>query len=154
MEFPHVLNNFNLLQCELMVAVGYLGLLGSYASSCLLPVDVADQRTSSPGLMLWLVVLSSHDGTCGGRRSLLLFRSDVSSALGCYAILYYFVRCETGMYQSMMYRHSSPDMVATSDVGWMASSALFLVAGWLSCLFSFINILPSCFSLCSYVFFF
>ena len=26
-------------------------------------------------------MLSSRDGTCGGRRSLLLFRSDLSSAL-------------------------------------------------------------------------
>ena len=30
--------------------------------------------------MLGLSVLSSHDGTCGGRRS-LLFRSDIFSAL-------------------------------------------------------------------------
>ena len=30
--------------------------------------------------MLGLLVLSSHDGTCGGRRSLLL-RGDLSSAL-------------------------------------------------------------------------
>ena len=59
---------------------GYLGLPGSYASSCVLPINVAGQRRSSPGLMLGLLVLSSHDGTCGGRRS-LLFRSDLSSAL-------------------------------------------------------------------------
>ena len=60
--------------------MGHLGLPGSYANSCVLPVYVAGQRRSSPGLMLGLLVLPSHDGTCGGRRS-LLFRSDLSSAL-------------------------------------------------------------------------
>ena len=35
---------------------------------------------SSPGLMLGLLVLSGHGGTCGGRRS-LMFRSDLSYAL-------------------------------------------------------------------------
>ena len=57
-----------------------MGLPGLYASSCVLPVYVAGQRRSSPGLMLGLLVLSSHDGTCSGRRSLRL-RSDLSSAL-------------------------------------------------------------------------
>ena len=65
---------------ELTFGVAYLGLPGSYASSCVLPVNVAGQRRSSPGLMLGLLVLSNHDGTCGGRRS-LLFRNDLSSAL-------------------------------------------------------------------------
>ena len=41
---------------------------------------VAGQRRSSPGLLLGLLVLSSHDGTCGGRRS-LLFRSCVIANL-------------------------------------------------------------------------
>ena len=67
------------LLCELALGVGYMGLPGSYTSSCVLPVYVAGQRRSNPGLMLGLLVLSSHDGTCGGRRS-LLFRSDLSSA--------------------------------------------------------------------------
>ena len=53
-----------------------MGLPGSYASSCVLPAYVACHRRSSPRLMLGLLVLSSHDGTCGGRRS-LLFRRDV-----------------------------------------------------------------------------
>ena len=57
-----------------------LGLPGSYASSYALPVYVAGQRRSSPGLMLGLFVLSSHDGIRGGRRS-LLFRSDLFSAV-------------------------------------------------------------------------
>ena len=53
-----------------------MGLPGSYASSCVLPAYVACHRRSSPRLMLGLLVLSSHDGTCGGRRS-VLFRRDV-----------------------------------------------------------------------------
>ena len=65
---------------ELTFGVGYLGLPGSYASSCVPPVYVAGQRKSSPGLMLGLLVMSSHGGTCGGRRS-LLFRSDLSSVI-------------------------------------------------------------------------
>ena len=65
---------------ELTFGVSYIGLPGSYASSCVLPVYVAGQRRSSQGLMLGLLVLPSHDGTCGGRRS-LLFRSYLSSAL-------------------------------------------------------------------------
>ena len=68
------------LKCALTFGVGYLGLPGSYASSCVLPVYVAGQRKSSPGLMLGLLVLASHDGSCGWRRP-LLFRSDISSAL-------------------------------------------------------------------------
>ena len=56
------------------------GLPVSHESFCVLPVYVARQRRFSPGLMLGLLTLSSHDGTCGGRRS-LLFRSDLSSAL-------------------------------------------------------------------------
>ena len=59
---------------------GLLGSTGLYASSCVLPVYVAGQRRSSPSLMLGPLVLSSRDGPCGGRRSLLL-RSDLSSAL-------------------------------------------------------------------------
>ena len=56
-----------------------MGLLGLYASSCVLcicgrPAEVQPR----PDARLFL--LSSHDGTCGGRRSLLL-RSDISSAL-------------------------------------------------------------------------
>ena len=57
-----------------------MGLPGLCASSCVLPVYVAGQRRFSPGLMLGFLVLSSHDGTCDGRRS-LLFRSDLSSDL-------------------------------------------------------------------------
>ena len=49
-----------------------MGLPGLYASSCVLPVCVAGQRRSSPGLMLGLLVLSSHDGTCGGRCSICM----------------------------------------------------------------------------------
>ena len=46
------------LECfELTVGVGYLGLPGSYGSSCALPVTVAGQRTSSPGLTLGLIVV-------------------------------------------------------------------------------------------------
>ena len=48
-----------LQQCELAFAVGYLGLPGLYASSCVLPVYVAGQRTSSPGLMLGLFAVES-----------------------------------------------------------------------------------------------
>ena len=59
--------------------VAYLGLPCSHASTCVLPVYVAGQRRSSPGLLLGLLVLSSHDETYGGRRS-LLFRSDLASA--------------------------------------------------------------------------
>ena len=73
---------------ELTFGVGYLGPPGLYASdtSCVLPGCVAGQRRSSPGLMLGLlfIVLSSHDETCGGRRSPLLFRSDLNSALDAY----------------------------------------------------------------------
>ena len=68
------------LQCEFTFEVGYLGPPGSCAGSYLLPVHVAGQRRSSPGLMFGLLERSSHDGTCGGRRS-LLFRRDLSSAL-------------------------------------------------------------------------
>ena len=64
---------------ELTFGVGCLGLPGSYASSFVLPVYVAGQPRSSPGLMLGLLVLSGHDGTCGGRRSLLC--SEVISLL-------------------------------------------------------------------------
>ena len=38
-----------------------MGLLGLYASSCVLLVQVADLRRSSPGLVLGLLVLPSHD---------------------------------------------------------------------------------------------
>ena len=62
-----------------------MGLPGLYASFCVLPVYVAGQRRSGPGLMLAVLVLSSHEGTRGGRRS-LLFRSDPSSALDVHRI--------------------------------------------------------------------
>ena len=55
-----------------------MGLLGLYASSCVLRLYVAGQRRSIPGLVLGLIVMSSH-AACGERRS-LLFRSDLSSS--------------------------------------------------------------------------
>ena len=55
---------------------------GLYASSCAIPVYVAGQRSSRPGLMLGSLVMSSHDGTRGGCRS-LLFRSVISFLLSC-----------------------------------------------------------------------
>ena len=47
---------------------------------CVLPVYVAGQQRSRPGLMLGLV-LSSNDASCGECRP-LPFQSDFSSALG------------------------------------------------------------------------
>ena len=57
-----------ILVCELTLGVGYLGLPGSYASSCVLPVYVAGQRRSSPGLMLGLLMCYvCMRGICGTR---------------------------------------------------------------------------------------
>ena len=55
---------------------------GLYASdtSCVLPAYVAGRRRSSEDLVLGLLVLSSHDAPCDGRR-LLLFLSHLSFAL-------------------------------------------------------------------------
>ena len=47
--------------------VGYLGLPGSYASSCVLPVNLAGQRRSSPGL------ITLHINMCHLRRSRFFF---------------------------------------------------------------------------------
>ena len=73
-------NKTSVTKCfELTFGVGYLGLPGSYASSCALPVNMTGQRRSSPGLKLGLSMPSSHDGTCGGRRW-LPFRCHLSFA--------------------------------------------------------------------------
>ena len=61
---------------ELTIGMGYLGLPGLHASSCVFPVNMAGQRRSSPGLTLGML-LSSHERIRGGCRS-LLFGSDLS----------------------------------------------------------------------------
>ena len=64
---------------EVTFGVGSLGLPGSSAYSCVYSLYIHMWQASvrsSPGLMLGLLVLSSHDGACSGRRS-PLFQSDL-----------------------------------------------------------------------------
>ena len=56
-----------------------MGLPGLYARSCVLPVYVAGQRRSSPGMKLGLLVLSSHDGT----RSFYCISSIIGRSTSC-----------------------------------------------------------------------
>ena len=68
------------LQCELAVGMGYLGLPGFVRKFLCTPCICGRPAEVQPRPDARGFLLLSHYGTCGGRRSLLL-RSDLSSAL-------------------------------------------------------------------------